>query len=106
MNSDHPTREILAKLLVEPGKFLDAVDPANRRIAVAASLRRPELLERLAIMLFDDPEAAVRRECAEVLGLSGSADPILLQRAFEDEASEVRKAFFVITRRRRQCCAF
>ena len=92
MNDDHPTREILANLLVEPGRFLDAGDPANRRIAVAASLHHPELFDRLAAMLFEDPEKAVRRECAEVLGLSGIADPALLQRALDDEASEVREA--------------
>jgi HEAT repeat protein len=92
MKDDQPTREILANLLVEPGRFLDAFDPANRRIAVAASLRHPELFDRLAAMLFEDPEKAVRRECAEVLGLSGVADPNLLQRALDDEASEVREA--------------
>ena len=90
--NDYPTREILANLLRDPGQFLDTIDPANRRIAVAASLRHPHLFDQLAIMLFDDPDATVRRECAEVLGLSGTANPQLLQRALGDEASEVREA--------------
>lgn len=85
-------RDLLAQLLHDPAPFLDAGDPADRRIAVAASVRHPHLLDRLADMLLTDPEATVRRECAEVLGRSGRGDPGLLRRALQDDVPEVREA--------------
>ncbi|MCP4964480.1 MAG: hypothetical protein GY926_04525 [bacterium] len=90
--NDNPTREILANLLKDPRAFLNEADPANRRVAVAASLRHPQLFGRLTTMLSDDPDATVRRECAEVLGLSGTADPQVLELALDDQAAAVREA--------------
>ncbi len=93
--SDDPTvsdRDILTELHRDPERFLDTTEPANRRIAVAASLHHPELHDRLSEMLFTDSAAVVRRECAEILGLSGAGDADVLHRALQDEAAEVREA--------------
>ena len=94
MNKAEPAtdRDLLTQVLNDPEPYLDATDPANRRIAVAASLRHARLFGRLADMLLTDKEAAVRRECAEVLGLNGHGDPVLLRRALHDDAAEVREA--------------
>ncbi len=85
-------RDDLSELLTSPGSFLDGVDPWIRRIAVGASLTHPELWPEIATMLDSDPDAAVRRECAEVLGLSGSGEPTQLEVAMADETAEVREA--------------
>lgn len=87
-----PERDDLARLISEPGSFLGADNATTRRIAIAASLNHPELHARVAAMLETDPDAAVRRECAEVLGLSGAAEPAQLEAALADEAAEVREA--------------
>ncbi len=94
MNETEPVadRAVLAQLLNDPAPFLVGGDPADRRIAVAASLRHPSLFDRLADMLITDADAIVRRECAEVLGLSGRGDPELLRRALQDDVPEVREA--------------
>lgn len=94
MNSHQSSknRDLLATMIVDPGQFLDVDDPSDRRIAVAASLRHPLLFDRLRDMLLTDPDPIVRRECAEVLGLSGSGEPDLLRRALADGIAEVREA--------------
>jgi len=85
-------RAILTRLLNDPEPFLAAGDTANRRIAVAASLRHPHLFDQLADLLLTDPEPTVRRECAEVLGLSGRGDVEVLAQALQDDVPEVREA--------------
>jgi len=85
-------REELSQLIRAPGAFLDAGEPGIRRIAVGASLAHPDLWPRIALMLRSDPDAGVRRECAEVLGLSGDADPTQIEGALSDASAEVREA--------------
>lgn len=95
MIESNPTsqREMLAALYRDPGPFLTTANPADRRIAVATSLNHPDLYNLLEDMLVRDADAAVRRECAEVLGLSKSGDADLLTKTLNgDTASEVREA--------------
>jgi HEAT repeat protein len=87
-----PRRKQLVGLLEDPAAYLQADDPTIRRVAVAATLDHPELLARIGTILATDPEPAVRRECAEVLGLAGGDDPRPLQDALQDEAAGVREA--------------
>ena len=61
-------------------------------MAVVASLDHAHLRDRIATMLRSDEDAAVRRECAEVLGRSSGTDPGLLLEALTDEAATVREA--------------
>ena len=94
MNKAKPTvtRDLLARMLNDPEPFLVAGDPANRRIAVGSSLHHPHLFRRLAEMMLTDQDGIVRRECVEVIGLSGTGDPELLARALQDSVPEVREA--------------
>lgn len=85
-------RAVLTQLLNDPEPFLAAGDAANRRIAVAASLHYPHLFDQVVDLLLTDPESTVRRECAEVLGLSGRSDVDALAQALQDDVAEVREA--------------
>lgn len=86
------TRGELADLGTDPELYLADVDPSVRRIAVAATANHPELHARLIELLSSDPEPAVRRECAEILGRSGLHPVADLERACSDAAPEVREA--------------
>ena len=85
-------RAALTAILDDPAPFLEADDPSIRRVAVAAALTFPDLHARLAALLTTDSASAVRRECAEVLGLAGTVDSAILEEAVEDESTEVREA--------------
>ena len=85
-------RDDLSSLLTDPGSALDHTDVGVRRIAVAAVSNHRELLPRLVTMLATDPDAAVRRECAEVLGLCRADVRAELQTAAGDGEPEVREA--------------
>jgi HEAT repeat protein len=91
-DTDPPYRRQLTELLGEPTRYLDAGDAGIRRLAVAACRGSDPLPSRIAEMLATDPTPMVRRECAEVLGLAGLADPNPLVVALEDAAPEVREA--------------
>lgn len=92
MSDSKRHRAALAGLIDNPGRYLDADDVAIRRTAVAATRNHPELWDELARMLMADSTPSVRRECAEVLGLTGSADPAVLAAALADDVAEVREA--------------
>ncbi|MCP3998501.1 MAG: hypothetical protein GY722_26050 [bacterium] len=85
-------RDDLSSLLTDPGPALDHADARVRRIAVAAARTRHELLPWLSGLLGADPDPAVRRECAEVLGLCKADVRTELETAATDEAAEVREA--------------
>jgi len=76
----------------DPEPALGSPDPRVRRLAVTAAASRPDLLPRITVMLADDPEPEVRRECAETLG--GVSGPVLvpLQTALRDDDAKVREA--------------
>ena len=91
LNSDD--RSELAMLITDPAPFLKTSTADNRRLAVAASLTHPSLIPELEGMLEADPDASVRRECAEVLGLSGRGRTDLLKRVLShDDSAQVREA--------------
>lgn len=85
-------RDDLSSLLTDPGTALDNSDPAIRRIAVAAVVNHPAALPRLVPMLATDTDPAVRRECAEVLGLCGADVRLELESATGDKDAQVREA--------------
>ena len=86
------TRDELADLAVDPGPHLASTDPLIRRIAVGASRNHPDLHPRLVELLSTDSEAAVRRECAEILGRSDLKPVAALEGACSDPSPEVREA--------------
>ena len=85
-------RDQLRDVLADPGSQLSAADPGVRRIAVAAAIDHPDLTERLSSMLATDPDATVRRECAEVLGRSKRGTFEMLAAACADDSAQVREA--------------
>jgi HEAT repeat protein len=92
MTDSNEPRAALAALLDDPARFLTAADGDVRRIAVAASLGHPELRDQLAQMMIADTDGAVRRECAEVLGMAAGTGPMVIERALQDDVAEVREA--------------
>ena len=85
-------RTKLSQLIQDPAAALDAADPSLRRVAVAAAHSHPDLWSVLATMLATDPDPLVRRECAEVLGRSGSAKLETIIAATDDPSAQVREA--------------
>ncbi len=82
----------MTRLLENPGTALTYPDAAVRRIAVAAALSDPHLIPEIIRMLADDPNAIVRRECAETLGQAGGPALTELHHALEDPVPQVREA--------------
>lgn len=85
-------RTELSRLIKDPGTALEADDPAVRRVAVASAQSHHDLWGALAAMLGNDPDPLVRRECAEVLGRSGSNPLAAIEAALDDDAAVVREA--------------
>lgn len=85
-------RSEFSQLINDPTSGLDADDPAVRRVAVAAAAAHPDLWEALAVLLHTDADPLVRRECAEVLGRSGSNPLAAIEAALDDNAAVVREA--------------
>ncbi|MDJ0953542.1 MAG: HEAT repeat domain-containing protein [Acidimicrobiia bacterium] len=85
-------RDQLIQLVTDPGALLGAPEADIRRIAVAAAAGHDSLRDRVIEMLAADPDPAVRRECAEVLGRSGARPVTELIRAVADEVPTVREA--------------
>jgi HEAT repeat protein len=85
-------RDRLTDLLRDPGPNLASADTEMRRLAVAATRNHPDLHPLLISLLSADPEPAVRRECAEVLGRSDPAPVAAVIQACDDPAPEVREA--------------
>lgn len=85
-------RHELAALVAAPESFLRHDDPELRRLAVAAVTPSPEATATIARLLSADPVPAVRRECAEVLGMTGTGDASLLLKALRDPEAMVREA--------------
>ena len=85
-------RPHLRDLLDDPAVALDSPDAGIRRLGVAAAASAPAHHDRLVLLLASDPEPAVRRECAEVLGRTPSRPREALERALRDEVAEVREA--------------
>lgn len=85
-------RSRLADLMRDPATALVSQDPAIRRLAVAAAADQPRLRGQVATMLSEDPVPAVRRECAEALGMADNSDSELLEAALSDDDATVREA--------------
>lgn len=85
-------RSDLTALLADPEMFLTHADPELRRLAVAAATPTPGVVATIGGMLGSDPDPAVRRECAEVLGVTGTGNPELLLAALDDPEAMVREA--------------
>jgi len=85
-------RSDLTALLADPEPFLTHDDPELRRLAVAAATPSAEVVAAIGDMLGSDPDPAVRRECAEVLGATATGDPELLLAALGDPEAFVREA--------------
>jgi HEAT repeat protein len=85
-------RDELARLLDNPEPALSASDATIRRLAVASAHAVPALHGRIAILLANDPDPAVRRECAELLGRIEQPPLASLTAALSDEAAEIREA--------------
>ena len=85
-------RSHLRDLLDDPAVALDSPDAGVRRLGVAAAASEPAHHDRLELLLAADPEPAVRRECAEVLGRAPSRPREALERALGDDVAEVREA--------------
>lgn len=86
------TRKRLTDLIEDPETALGSTDPAIRRLAVAATLDRADLVPRITKLLATDPDATVRRECAEVLGTAAGESSSALQKALDDGDAAVREA--------------
>jgi len=82
----------LAELIGRPERFFADPDATVRRLAIAAAVERADLVEPIVRLLGDDPDAMVRRECAETLGILKVDDPLPLRRATEDPDGRVREA--------------
>ena len=81
------SRERLRAVIADPASGIDDPDPRVRRLA-AGALVDPVLIE----MLTSDPDASVRRQCAETLGRSGMDVRIELEAALLDPDTTVREA--------------
>lgn len=86
------SRDDLVDVLRDPGSQLASDDPAVRRIAVAATAGHRHLHSIVAELLMADPDASVRRECAEVLGRSDLRPVGIIEAACSDESVDVREA--------------
>lgn len=92
MNLPNQQRIALAAVLDNPAQSLESPDPELRRIAVAATLAHADLWAQVTEMMTADPVPAVRRECAEVLGMAPGTDPRVVAAALTDDSAEVREA--------------
>lgn len=79
-------RSRLSELLDDPERFLTAGDAALRRLAVSrlAGSTETDVVDRFCELMAHDPDARVRAEAAECVGLSGLDRTESLMAALDD----------------------
>ena len=87
-------RAQLQKLLDDPETFLSNADPELRRLAAShlAGSSEPDVVNVLCEMMSHDPDARVRAEAAECVGLSGLDRTESLLAALDDPDATVVEA--------------